>query len=151
MSENEAMQKALCARMEAEMLTAELSELRGAGDSDLAVHLRSCVHCRAGAQRFLLGNTLLSERIELSLARKRNSSSAWPLWLALPIAAMLAGLVVLHERTVQLESIPRVGSLQSVKRPVEVPVVNVPADRNVAVFEANKITVVWDLGRKEGS
>jgi hypothetical protein len=89
--------------------------------------------------------------MEVALARKRNGGSAWPLWFAMPIAAMLAGLVVLHERSTQLESIPRVGSLQSVKRPVEVPVVNVPADRNVAVFEANNITVVWDLGRKEGS
>jgi hypothetical protein len=51
-----------------------------------------------------------------------------------------------------LEVVPRVGTLQRMELPVDVPVVNVPADRNVAVFRTTEnVTVVWDLGAKGGS
>ena len=99
-------QAPVCARVQLTLLTAELNELRGAGDSEVAAHVRECLRCRAAAQRILQGNLLLAARLESALTAKKRAGSAWPLWFALPIAAMLAGLVVLHERNVQLEFTP---------------------------------------------
>jgi hypothetical protein len=134
------------------MLTAEPAELRGLGQTELASHIRSCQACGQAAQRVLLATDLLAAKLD-STARATRKPARWsrqPAWLALPIAAALAAVLV-SRRPDELV-LPRVGNLQDVKRPVVQPVVNAPANRNVAVFKATeKITVVWDLGSKGGS
>ncbi len=142
-----------CRTMRAAMLSAELSELQGRGPSEVAAHVRECASCRAAAQRILFANSRLAAQLEQASGTKHTATtSAWPVWLALPIAAALAGLFFLQQHRLQLEAIPRVGRLEDVRRPVATPVVNAPANRDVAVFRtAENITVVWDLGTKEGS
>ena len=141
-----------CREVRAALLVAELDELRGRAESPWAAHVRTCASCRADAQRILTATAALS--VELQRAARpspRARASAWPVWVALPIAAALAALLLIRDGRSQIP-LPRVGNAEDVKTPVVQPVVNAPANRNVAVFEAtNRITVVWDLGAKGGS
>jgi hypothetical protein len=141
-------------RFREQMLTAELEELRGQGNSELAAHLRGCATCAAAAQR-ILGATAQLAAVRNAMApiatRKRRRIADSQAWWALPIAAVLATVLVAGNGRTP-EPLPRVGSLEDVKRPVTAPVVNTPATRNVAVFRtAENIVVVWDLGAKGGS
>jgi hypothetical protein len=127
------------------LLTAELDELRGRGPGPLAAHVRACADCRAAGHKILNATYALAAKLD---APQR---SPWPAWIALPIAASLAGLFVMQAIT-SAPAVPRVGSLLDVKRPVVTPVVNAPPNRNVAVIKAaDDIIVVWDLGAKGGS
>ena len=148
-----------CAALRAALLTADPDELRGLGDTELAQHIRECARCAADAQRILGTTAMLAARLESSarISKARAAVAkpdALPVWWALPIAAVLGGVLIGGQRWRDraAEEVPRVGALQKLELPVEVPVVNVPADRNVAVFRTtDNITVVWDLGAKGGS
>ena len=148
-----------CAALRAALLTANPDELRGLGDSQLAHHIRECARCAADAQRILGTTALLAARLESSarISTTRRAAAkpdALPVWWALPIAAVLGSVLIGGQRwrDRDAEVVPRVGALQKMELPAEVPVVNVPADRNVAVFRTtDDITVVWDLGAKGGS
>ena len=142
-----------CADARDALLTADVDELRGAGDSELAAHVRSCTDCRAAAQQILAVTAGMAARLDQVAIPRRSRwvRSAWPVWVALPIAAVLSGLLLTREAGPRTP-LPRVGAVEDVKQPVVHPVVNAPAGRNVAVIEAaNNITVVWDLGAKGGS
>ena len=142
-----------CTEIRRALLTAELDELRGEGMSAVAQHVRTCADCKAAAQQILSVTAALAERVERATvpARKRVRPSAWPVWVALPLAAMIASVLLVRESNTT-PAFPRTGALQAVKQPVTRTVVNAPSNRNVAVIEAtNKITVVWDLGAKGGS
>ncbi|MEX2284804.1 MAG: hypothetical protein WEE89_20115 [Gemmatimonadota bacterium] len=147
-----------CMRLRDSLLTAEPDELRGHGQSDLATHIRDCARCSADAQRILGATALLAGQLDRTarIAPVRTvskPSESLPAWWALPIAAVLASVLIANElRRAPDPEAPRVGLLQDVRRPVDVPVVNAPADRNVAVFRTTEnITVVWNLGAKGGS
>jgi hypothetical protein len=134
------------------MLSAEPDELRGQGHSPVAEHIRACAECRAAAARILSVTAALSA--ELSSAARAHKTPVrnrvWPLWLALPVAAAISGIMLVSTRE-DLRP-PREGRIADVQHPVTTPVVNTPANRNVAVFKAaENITVVWDLGSKGGS
>lgn len=143
-----------CQEARQAMLTAEPADLRGSGDARLAHHIRSCLACRDAATRILQATDLLaaqlSDAARTTTTRKTARRSFQPAWVTLPLAAALAALLV--TRPAGEPQIPRVGNLEKVRRPVLQPVVNAPANRNVAVFNVTeKITVVWDLGSKGGS
>lgn len=148
-----------CAQHRAALLTADPDELRGIGDSELAHHILECARCASDAQRILGTTAMLAARLDSSarMSRARAAPStpdALPVWWALPIAAVLASVLIGGQKWLDrdAEAVPRVGALQKMELPVDAPVVNVPADRNVAVFRTtNNITVVWDLGAKGGS
>ena len=148
-----------CAKHRPALLTADPDELRGIGDSELARHIRECARCASDAQRILGTTAMLAARLDRSarISKTRGAavkSDALPVWWALPIAAVLASVLIGGQRwrDRDAEVVPRVGALQRIELPVEVPVVNVRADRNVAVFRTtDNITVVWDLGAKGGS
>ena len=147
-----------CAKRRAALLTADPDELRGTGDSDLARHIRECARCASDAQRILGTTAILAARFDrsarISKTRAAAKSDALPVWWALPIAAVLGSVLIGGQRwrNRDAEVVPRVGALRRMELPVEAPVVNVPADRNVAVFRTtDNITVVWDLGAKGGS
>jgi hypothetical protein len=142
-----------CADARDAFLVADVDELRGAGDSELAEHVRTCAECRAAAQQILAVTAGIAARLDQVAIPRRSRwvRSAWPVWMALPIAAALSGLMLTREPGTHTPP-PRVGALEDVKQPVVHPVVNAPPGRNVAVIEAaNNITVVWDLGAKGGS
>ncbi|HSL71566.1 MAG TPA: hypothetical protein VK864_15070, partial [Longimicrobiales bacterium] len=126
------------------ILTAEPDELRGRGASALAEHVRGCRDCKAAGQRILNLTAALAEQVNSGASRSRRG--AWPAWIALPLAASLAGLLALHTIG-STPALPQAGSMRDVKRPVVTPVVNAPPDRNVAVIKAaDDIIIVWDLG-----
>ena len=143
----------ICSEARRALLTADLPELRGEGTSALAQHVRSCAECATAAQKILRVTTALSERVERATvpARKKERASAWPVWLALPLAAAIATVLIARD-TDRMTPSPEAAALHTVKQPVTRTVVNAPPNRNVAVIEAtNRITVVWDLGAKGGS
>jgi hypothetical protein len=158
MSDLERSTNEACTRQRTALLTADPDELRGIGDSELARHIRECGRCASDAQRILGTTAMLAARLDSSARISKNraaaKSDALPVWWALPIAAVLASVLIGGQRwrDRDLEVVPRVGTLQRMELPVDVPVVNVPADRNVAVFRTTEnVTVVWDLGAKGGS
>ncbi len=147
-----------CHALRDSLLAADPDQLRGHGESDLARHIRSCEQCSVDAERILGATALLAA--DLNRAARAKSSrpidapaNTLPTWWALPIAAVLASvLIVGWMQKNEPEVVPRVGLLQDVKRPVDAPVVNIPTDGSVAVFRtAENITVVWNLGAKGGS
>jgi hypothetical protein len=168
MTMDRAGQNAECVQLRELLLTADPAELRGEGDTAIARHVRTCERCADAAQRILGATALLAARqsaLAVGAARvsritdhgsriteqRRKSVAESPAWWALPIAAVLA-TVMIASTSGEPEVLPRVGSLEDVKRPVSVPVVNAPANRDVAVFQTTEnITVVWDLGAKGGS
>jgi hypothetical protein len=141
-----------CREAQQALLIADPDDLKAIGESELANHLRGCKACSQAAHRVLLANELLATNLAAA-ARAKPKRTRWSpqsAWFALPIAAAIAAVLV--SRPPQQNPLPRVGDLEDVKRPVVQPVVNAPANRNVAVFKATeKITVVWDLGSKGGS
>jgi hypothetical protein len=135
------------------LLSADLQELRGEGPSALAQHVRSCAKCAAAAQKILVMTAALADRVERATvpARANRRAKTWPMWVALPLAAAIATVLIVRDDNGVAPS-PAPAALHTVKQPVTRTVVNAPPNRNVAVIEAtNKITVVWDLGAKGGS
>ena len=116
--------------------------------------MTSCgAECAAAAQKILRVTTALSQRVERATVPtpKKARTSAWPVWLAVPLAAAIASVIIVRD-TNRMTPSPEAAALHTVKQPVTRTVVNAPPNRNVAVIEAtNKITVVWDLGAKGGS
>ena len=140
-----------CAALHSLLLTADPAELRAEGTSELARHLRACAHCRVLAGQILQTTSLLSARLsaDVAIVQQRKRARTWqPAWIALPAAAVIAGLLIIRDLQPNQE-LPRVGALSQVKRPVVQTVVNAPRNRDVAVFRTNSnITVVWDLGTR---
>ena len=62
-----------CERPVAPLLTAELDELAGKADTELAGHVRECPHCAATARKILAANDALNA--SLSHARAVHSAS----------------------------------------------------------------------------
>jgi len=142
-----------CSEARRAMLTADLPELRGEGDSPLALHVSTCGKCADSALYILAMTGILARRVEQATVPRRANvrTRAWPMWIALPLAAAIASVLLVRDGNHVAPS-PAAAALHTVKQPVTRTVVNAPADRNVAVIEAaNKITVVWDLGAKGGS
>ena len=142
-----------CSEARRALLIADLSELRGEGESPLAQHVRSCAECASAAQQILTVTAALAIRVDQATVQRRANvrTRAWPIWIALPLAAAIASVLLVRDGNHVAPS-PTAAALHTVKQPVTRTVVNAPADRNVAVIEAtNKITVVWDLGAKGGS
>lgn len=136
------------------LLVADPDELRTLGDTPLAKHLRGCPACRAQAERILEATALLAgaltreARAAAPAATKRfwpAAERSWPVWLPAALGAAVSGILLINAPVEK--PAPRVGSLDSAKRPVTSTVVNAPANGGVAVFKvADNVTVVWQLG-----
>jgi hypothetical protein len=132
-----------CAAAQEEMLVAELAELRGEGDTDLAKHIRGCAKCAARAEAILRAYGKLGE----SLAAMKPETTVIPLkkrrplrWLPLPLAA--AAVVALLLARQQEDILPNVDALAGVilkKTPVVAP----RAGQQAMVIEKSNMTIVW--------
>jgi anti-sigma factor RsiW len=134
------------------LLDAEPLELRAAGDSALAQHLRACDHCARAARAILAANDDLASALH-TLAATPAAHTAAPkrmrrriLLAFAPLAAAAILLLVLWQRGPQPETLAPI-VLPEPYVPT-VPVVNVPATGTVAVMRASNpnITIVWNLG-----
>lgn len=72
-----------CERMRDALLQAELAELRGEGESPVAVHVRECAACRRDAARILAATGQLGAVI------RRRRGRGWMIALPLAVAAAL--------------------------------------------------------------
>lgn len=138
------------------LLEADPGELTGQNDSELAVHMRACVRCRAVAERILAAQDRLAaaldelhpltevgvavrqvrERRQAALRRER----AWR-WGPVAAAAVIAVAMV-------LKSLPAgrltVAEVEAVPAEVEI-LVEAATSQNVMVFETRdrSAKVVW--------
>lgn len=135
------------------MLEADLPELRGEGDSDLAQHVRTCVDCRARAETILAGQEALAEAMDrvtphapapdlTRRAQERARRRPWRVALPLALAAGIATLLLLRQPSAGPQppsSPPRVAAA-----PLDV---MVPPGRTVAVFQTENpnIVVIWSF------
>lgn len=141
------------------LLTADPAELRGAGATDLARHVRTCAGCRARARLIVGEQARLDQLLSQVTARATLwSGAATPVARAttapsrrqtlrhvvLPLAAAAALFLVVRQTAERAQ-----GPLPPISLPparvAEVPVVNAPAERNVAVMRTSNpnITVIW--------
>jgi len=82
------------------MLEADASELRGQGDTAVAIHVRECAKCRAVAELFVRGTDALSHsltEIPVEMTGKRPRAFARPARLA-AIAGLAAAVSVIAVR-----------------------------------------------------
>ena len=133
-----------CERARDEMLVADLEELRGEGDSELAKHLRSCVECRARAETILRAQNdmaagLTAMKPQTKVLPLRRKHTQWR-WVPVPLAAaaVLALLIVQQQQ----EGLPNVDAIaQMMFR--EKPLVAPPAGKQAMVIEKDNMTIVW--------
>lgn len=79
-----------CEAMRGALLTAELAELRGEGNGEVATHLRTCASCRADAARVLQ----VTAALRTAVRRRRRRTGL--VKAALPLAAAAGVVLWLH-------------------------------------------------------
>jgi hypothetical protein len=144
-----------CQAAETLMLTAEPTELRGSGESELSRHVRGCTGCRVLASRILAAQSELAEALRvdadahsvprmLIAAAERRGKLATRLRRLAPLAAAaaLAGLLLI--RRTPHETTRFAPAEMSTRHDI---VVTAPAGRSVAVLQGasktNDIIVIW--------
>lgn len=141
------------------LLEAELAELRGEGESQVARHVRECTRCRAMAQEIVeqevaLAQALAGVRPRVSAgtaAAEAATAKVLPLrprwkrrWAAVvpaALAATLAGILLTSNRTPPAV----VPSTTEVAAVAAVPVVDAASSETFVVFHTDNpdIVVVW--------
>jgi hypothetical protein len=135
-----------CTTAREEMLIADLEDLRGEGDSELAAHLRTCAECRAVAATLVRAQAAMGEGlaalkpdvpVKAAAIRKQT---AWR-WAPLPLAAA-AVLALLLVRPQSNNTLPNIDAITQRMFP-EAPVIAPPAGKQAMVIEKNNMTIVW--------
>jgi len=134
------------------MLEADPTDLSGAADSELSLHLRGCARCRRAANRILEAERELWGALAaatpgrgadeaVGLVRRRARRRRW-MWRATPLAAaaVLAVALIARREPVQ-RSLPP-ASAPPIRSGLAV---EGPPGRSVAVFQADNpdIVVIW--------
>ena len=141
-----------CAEARERMLEAERTDLSGATESELNLHLRECARCRRAANRILEAERELWGALAaatpghgadeaVGLVRRRARRRRW-MWRAAPLAAAAVLAIVWLGRPARLEqpalspTPPAVGSGIAVEA---------PPGKSVAVFRTDnpEIVVIW--------
>jgi anti-sigma factor RsiW len=140
------------------LLEADAAELEGRGDYELAAHVRGCARCGAIAARLVRGQAELARALDalgprvgvedaLAAARLRQRAAAWrrTLGWATPLAAaaVLAGVLLLRGWWGAGPTMP--GEMMPRATVAIEPLVEMPAARNVLVFETKdqSAKVIW--------
>jgi len=141
-----------CAEAIERMLEADPTDLSGAADSELSLHLRGCARCRRAANRILEAERELWGALAaatpgrgadeaVGLVRRRARRRRW-MWRAAPLAAaaVLAVALIARREPVQ-RSLPP-ASAPPIRSGLAV---EGPPGRSVAVFQADNpdIVVIW--------
>jgi hypothetical protein len=131
-----------CALARELMLEADLPELAGTADTELARHVSACADCRAVARRLIESHADLDRGLESLTPRKsaiplRNH---WWRWTPLPLAAaaVVALLIARSEESVTLPD-PLLARLMFPAPPVVTPA----PGKQAVIIEKNDLTVVW--------
>jgi predicted anti-sigma-YlaC factor YlaD len=133
------------------LLEAELAELRGEGESEVARHIRECARCQAMAREIVeqessLGQVLAGVRPEVSadIAAAEAAPRLKRRWAAIipaALAAALAGILLTSNGTPPAV----VPSTTEVAAAPAVPVVDATSSETFVVFNTDNpdIVVVW--------
>ena len=133
-----------CTTAHNEMLVADLEELRGHGDTELAMHVRTCPGCRSQAEGWLRaygaiasGMAALKPSTPALQVRRRRSFR----WAPMPRAAAAALTLLLLWPRGEAQ-LPNVDALA--RRMIrETPLIAPPAGKQAMVIEKNNLTIVW--------
>jgi len=147
------------------LLEADLLELEGKGDSELAGHVRSCSECRAAASRILewqgeLGESLsrarsrtpVEQALRIAAADARRGSRRRRMWqVAIPLAAAagMAGIIVGRNGGNSALEHARERSTRQAAKGLDLVT---PPGKDVAVFKLENrpdIVVVWFIEKGE--
>ena len=148
-----------CRRSFDTLLDADVAELSGLAETELAVHISGCISCAAAARKILEGNDTLDdvlgsappidaralvararlEALPKAVEKAPNPARRWRGWAMLGAAASIAALLVLSERDVRMPGV------EVAPRTEVHAIVEAPAGRNVAVIQTDDpdITVLW--------
>ena len=140
-----------CAEARERMLEAERTDLSGATDSELSLHLRGCARCRRAANRILEAERELWGALAaatpvrgaeeaVGTVRRRAQRRRW-VWRVAPLAAAAGLAVALLARREQVQQ-----SLPPKAPPTRAGLaVEGPPGRSVAVFQTDNpdIVVIW--------
>jgi hypothetical protein len=163
----------VCAEMRERLLDADPAELRGEGDSTVALHLHDCARCAAAARRILgaqqelaaslstltdqaaatgrVGATVgMSRAWGRGHASRTSRTRRWLIGTTAPLAAAAVLVLVLVQRRAG-DELPRLEPLpEQVAAATDVPMVNVTGNDDVAIMRTTNpnITVVWYLKRE---
>jgi hypothetical protein len=124
------------------MLEADVSELAGTADTELARHILVCANCRTVAQQLLQGYSDLDRGLASLGPRKpviAMRKHGWR-WAPLPLAAaaVIALLIARREDRVALPD-PVLARLMFPAQSVVSP----PPGKQAVVIEKHDLTVVW--------
>ncbi len=141
-----------CAEAREQMLEADRTDLGGATESELSLHLRRCARCRGAADRILEAERELWRALAAAtprrgadeavrLARRRARRRRW-MWRAAPLAAAAVLAVALIARREEVEQTLPPASAPPIQSGLAV---EGPPGRSVAVFQTDNpdIVVIW--------
>ena len=144
-----------CAEAREWMLEAERTDLNGATESELSLHLRTCGRCRRTAHRILEAERELWGALAaatpgrgadeaVGLVRRRARRRRW-MWRAAPLAAAAVLAVALITRREQVQQPLPPASAPSIRSGRSGLAVEGPPGRSVAVFQTDNpdIVVIW--------
>jgi hypothetical protein len=139
------------------LFEADLAELEGQGEGELALHLRACDRCRRQAQVILGQYAALQGALERQTPRlnpmdprwrrplpRARSWQRWPVLVPVALAASLAILVVARRWQAGFEPNPPVPAITSTRPGLDV---QGPPGRTVAVFQTDNpnIVIIWSF------
>ena len=134
-----------CAEIRDEMLVADIEELRGIGESDVAKHIRTCEACSAIADQLLGGHAQISAG--LGQIKPRTRSSRRLLWIPVPLAAAAVIALLMIPKMQTEETLPNIDPIARMIFPEE-PVVAPSPGTQAMVLEKNEMTIVWLYGQE---
>ena len=134
-----------CAAIREEMLVAEIEDLRGIGESDVAKHVRTCDACAAIAQRLLGGHAQISAG--LGSIKPRAKTRRRLLWIPIPLAAAAVIALLMIPRMQTEEALPNIDPIARMIFPEE-PVVAPTPGTQAMVLEKDEMTIVWLYGQE---
>lgn len=161
-----------CGEIRELLLEADPAELRGAGESSLALHLRGCARCAADAERVLDAQRRMADALaDLTASASpppvpvRHLRRGWRSWAApvsrsrtrrrlilaaAPLAAAAVVVLLLQQQSGSNDLLPLEPVAAQVAIAADMPVVNVTTPHDVAIMKTAdpNITVVWYLKRE---
>jgi hypothetical protein len=148
------MKETSCIAIREAMLEAEMEELRGIGESDVAMHIQNCADCRARAEFLLQG----FEKLNHSLATLRpqvpdtdvipmRSKSRKLAWLPLPLAAAAVLALLMIPRIDNDDELPRIDAITAMMFRSQ-PIASPAPGQQAMVIEKNEMTIVWLYGQE---
>jgi hypothetical protein len=143
-----------CNKIREAMLEAELDELRGIGENDVAMHIRECAECRAAAEILVQGFENLSQSLA-TLRPRVPDASVVPMrrkprklaWLPLPLAAAAVLALLMIPRFEGEDELPRIDAIAAMMFRSQ-PIASPPPGQQVMVIEKNEMTIVWLYGQE---